>query len=184
MKFTLTILILSLMAAASAQEADKNSQDNMASCPMHAQHGKQSDSHFTGVVERGAAHEGMGFSQTATTHHFLLTKDGGIIQVTANDPQDSKSIAEIQQHFQHIAMLFAQGDFSIPHFVHDQTPPGVRTMKKLRSQLTFTPEQMDHGAKLIISTSSPKALAAVHDFLRFQIRDHRTGDPLSLPNIN
>jgi hypothetical protein len=28
-----------------------------------------------------------------------------------------------------------------------------------------------------IRTSDPEAVAAVHEFLRFQIRDHGTGDP-------
>jgi hypothetical protein len=29
--------------------------------------------------------QGMGFSQAATTHHFLLKSDGGVIQVEVND---------------------------------------------------------------------------------------------------
>jgi hypothetical protein len=29
-----------------------------------------------------------------------------------------------------------------------------------------------------IATTDPKALAAVHEFLRFQISDHGTGDPI------
>ena len=29
-----------------------------------------------------------------------------------------------------------------------------------------------------IFTGNPEALAAVHEFLRFQIKDHRTNDPL------
>jgi hypothetical protein len=33
----------------------------------------------------------MGFDQNKTTHHFTLTKTGGIIQVQANDPTDSAS---------------------------------------------------------------------------------------------
>lgn len=30
---------------------------------------------------------------------------------------------------------------------------------------------------LVITTANPKALKAIHEFLRFQIEDHRTGDP-------
>jgi hypothetical protein len=29
---------------------------------------------------------------------------------------------------------------------------------------------------MVIKTGNPEALAAIHDFLRFQISDHRTGD--------
>jgi hypothetical protein len=31
-----------------------------------------------------------------------------------------------------------------------------------------------------LEASDPIALAAIHDFLRFQINDHRTGDPLTI----
>jgi hypothetical protein len=30
---------------------------------------------------------------------------------------------------------------------------------------------------------NPKALAAIHEFLRFQIKDHRTADPLALQQL-
>jgi hypothetical protein len=141
---------------------------------------KNDEQHYHGVQQRGQAHEGMGFSQTDTTHHFILTADGGYIQVTANDPKDTASIEQIQAHFQHIAMMFAQGDFDIPHFVHAQNPPGVKTMQKLKSQITYTNQKLENGAKLVIGTKSPQAIGAVHDFLKFQITDHRTGDPLEV----
>jgi hypothetical protein len=152
---------------------------DMKDCPMPAQHMKeaQSKQHYEGVDKRGAAHEGMGFSQSATTHHFLLTENGGIIQVTANDPVDKDSIAEVQQHFEHIRMSFAKGDFSIPHFVHDQTVPGVKVMQQQKASIRYTAEKIDNGARLRMETKSPEALAAIHEFLRFQIADHRTGDP-------
>jgi hypothetical protein len=33
---------------------------------------------------------------------------------------------------------------------------------------------------VIIASDNPLALAAIHDFLRFQITDHRTGDLLQV----
>jgi hypothetical protein len=39
---------------------------------------------------------------------------------------------------------------------------------------------MDDGGRIRIATESREALAAVHDFLRFQIKDHQTGDPLTV----
>lgn len=177
MKLTIIVLLAALSCA--AQETTQPEHD-MANCPMHERHQAAGDKHFEGVQQRGEAHEGMGFSQTETTHHFILTSDGGYIQVTANDPKDSASIEQIQGHFQHIAMLFAKGDFDIPHFVHDQTPPGVKTMQKLKNRITYTNQKLDDGAKLVISTKSAEAVKAVHEFLRFQITDHRTGDPLEV----
>jgi len=149
-----------------------------------AQSADKTPDHYADVQKRGEAHAGMGFSQTETTHHFILTPAGGIIQVTANDPGDRTSIEQVQTHFRHIAKLFSEGDFNIPHFVHNQTPPGVRTMQRLKGKITYTDERLDNGARLVIATRSSKALAAVHDFLRFQIKDHQTGDPLTVSKGN
>jgi hypothetical protein len=41
------------------------------------------DMHKAGVDQRGD--HVMGFSRAKTTHHFLLYRDGGAIQVEAND---------------------------------------------------------------------------------------------------
>jgi hypothetical protein len=35
---------------------------------------------------------------------------------------------------------------------------------------------LPNGARVKVSSQNPKAVAAIHDFLRFQIQDHRTGD--------
>jgi hypothetical protein len=39
--------------------------------------------------------------------------------------------------------------------------------------------ELPQGAEVVISSADPKAIAAIHEFLRFQIREHRTGDPLN-----
>ncbi len=140
----------------------------------------QTGDHHAGVAGRGESHAGMGFSQTTTTHHFILTPGGGIVQVTANDPKNSDQIATIQTHLKHIAEMFSEGNFDIPHFVHDQTPPGVPTMQKLKGAIHYTAEMTDNGATVKIITDSPEGIAAVHDFLRFQIIDHETGDSLNV----
>jgi hypothetical protein len=121
----------------------------------------------------------MGFDQQKTTHHFLLSKDGGRIQVTANDGKDSESIGQIRDHLKHIAAVFAKGDFDLPALIHDtKAVPGVDGMKKHADALTFTFEPIERGGHVRIAGRSPEAIAAVHEFLRFQINDHRTGDPL------
>jgi len=129
------------------------------------------------MEDRG--NQGMGFDQQKITHHFLLTKDGGIIQVTANAADDKTSINQIRMHLEHIAGAFASGDFDIPMFVHDQTPPGVPVLKKLRKKLAYKVEFMDSGGRVVIHTANPEALRAIWDFLRFQITEHKTGDPLT-----
>ena len=125
--------------------------------------------------------QGMGFSQTATTHHFLLQANGGAIQVQANDPKDTAARDEIRMHLTHIAHAFAAGDFDIPMFVHDSEPPGVPTLKRLAAKITYTVEQTPHGGLVRMSTRDSEALSAVHEFLRFQIVEHQTKDLTTLP---
>jgi hypothetical protein len=100
--------------------------------------------------------------------------------VESDSPNDNASKEAIRRHMQKIAGMFAQGDFSLPMFIHDAVPPGVEVMKRLKNQIVYTAENTDKGAQVRILTTNPEALVAVHEFLRFQIRDHRTNDPLSM----
>ncbi len=134
----------------------------------------QDAQHEQGVEKRGD--QAMGFSHQMTAHHFVLTKDGGIIEVEANDPNDKASRDAIRQHLDHIAALFKQGDFDIPMFIHAQTPPGVSTMKRLKDQITYDALPTEKGAEVKIASTNSEAVAAVHQFLKFQIQDHQTGD--------
>jgi hypothetical protein len=125
--------------------------------------------------------EAMGFDQQKTTHHFKLLPDGGTIEITANDPSDVASRDAIRQHVAKIATMFGQGDFNIPMLVHGQKPLGVDTMTRLKSSLDYAAENEPNGGRVRITTADPEALKAVHDFLRFQIQEHKTGDSLADP---
>lgn len=136
------------------------------------------DKRHAGVVQRGD--QVMGFSHDKTTHHFRLYKDGGSIEALANNPADATSRDDIREHLQHIAGMFKSGDFNAPMLIHARTPPGVPTMKKLRSQIEYRVEETPSGARVRVSSQNPKAVAAIHDFLRFQIQDHKTGDSTAI----
>ncbi len=143
------------------------------------QQGGQGQEHdHAKMTERGE--KGMGFSQTSTTHHFLLTKDGGAIQVTANDAKDTAMRDQVRMHLQHIAHLFSEGDFNIPMFIHDQVPPGVPEMKKLKAEIHYVYVELPDGGKVVLSSSNPVAVAAIQKFLRFQIEEHQTNDPVTV----
>ena len=147
---------------------------DMQSCPMHKEQMKNSSQHQADVEKHGD--QAMGFPHDKTTHHFRLYSDGGAIEVTANDGKDTENIQAIRSHLAHIVRLFSDGDFSIPMFVHDQVPPGVPVMKEKRDQISYSLEEISAGARLRIQTKNGEAVKAVHDFLRFQIEDHHTGD--------
>jgi hypothetical protein len=83
-------------------------------------------------------------------------------------------------HLSHIVKRFAAGDFDVPMFIHDTTPPGAPVMSKLRSQIRYLYSDTLNGAKIQISSANPEALQAIHAFLRFQISDHKTGDAIEI----
>jgi hypothetical protein len=154
---------------------DKPAAQTNPMCPMHSQQKPSADEqHHEGVVQRGD--EVMGFSHEKTTHHFRLYPDGGAIEVEANDAKDTASRDEIRTHLGHIVTTFAEGNFSAPMLIHAQNPPGTGEMKRLRSDIQYKLVTTDRGAGIRITTKNPDALRAVHEFLRFQISDHQTGD--------
>ena len=124
--------------------------------------------------------QAMGFSQTQTTHHFFLTKDGGMIQVEANDSKDTQNRDLIRTHLAHITQAFAAGDFSDPLAVHDKYPDGVPVLQSLKGDIHYTFEQTAQGGRVTIKTTNPQALGAIHEFLRFQVKEHQTGDSLNV----
>jgi len=136
------------------------------------------EQHMADVKQHGA--EAMSFDQEKTTHHFRLYKDGGAVEVQAKDPADTASITQIRDHLKEQAKRFAAGDFAAPQHTHGQMPPGVDTMARLRSKIRYEFQSTEGGGRLRITTADAQALAAVHDFLRFQIEDHATGDKTSV----
>jgi len=154
---TTAILALLLTGTVLAQEKSSPSNDHCA------------------MMQRGD--QEMGFSHEKTTHHFLLFKDGGAITVTANDAKDTASRDQIRQHLSHIAKMFTAGNFNVPMLIHGVTPPGVPAMTELREQISYTFQEISSGARVRIKTTDPRALEAVYSFLRFQIKEHETGDP-------
>jgi hypothetical protein len=144
------------------------------SIALSAQDASSNDAHHASVEMHGD--QAMGFSHDKTTHHFRLSDTGGAIEVTANDPSDREDIGAIRMHLTHIASMFKSGDFSAPMFIHSTTPPGVTTMKQLKEKIQYSYEPIAAGGRVRIVSSDPVAVAAVQDFLRFQISDHRTGD--------
>jgi hypothetical protein len=158
----LAALFVSLVVAAYAQQgAEHNTPE-----------------HHRQMMEHGE--KAMGFSQTATTHHFQLTKSGGVVAVQVNDPADTAMRDRIRRHLQDTSQAFARGDFSAPMATHGEVPDGLPEMQRLQKELSYKYVETNRGAKVVIRASNAEALKAVHEFLRYQIREHRTGDPVEV----
>jgi len=150
----------------------------MQNCPTHGRH-DPSDHHATTL---GHGDKVMGFSHETTAHHFRLLADGGAVEVTANDAKDEENVQAIRSHLGDIAKAFAGGDFAAPISVHEELPPGVTSMKLLQAKIHYHVEDMPAGGRVSILSGDPVAVAAIQDFLLYQIREHRTGDSETVPS--
>jgi hypothetical protein len=162
----------------------------IAAAPVAAQHpgmppGLSHEEHLRQMqkdeelARRGAL--AMGFDQDAAIHHFLLQPSGGTILVRSKDPGDARTIAEVREHFREIAAAFQAGAFDKPLATHGEMPPGAETMATRKDRIRYRYDERADGAGLVIETSDAAALAAIHEFLRYQIVEHKTGDPLTVP---
>jgi hypothetical protein len=141
----------------------------------HEEHLKQLEKDE--ALKKGGA-EAMGFDQETTTHRFRLTPDGGSIEVTVKNTKDATTIAAIRRHLRSVAGEFSRGEFNKPLQTHGEVPPGVPEMRKSAQIIEYRYEQLPEGGSVQIHTKDARARDAVHLFLRYQIGEHKTGDPV------
>jgi hypothetical protein len=129
------------------------------------------DSAFRAMQSRGQGV--MGVDQNTSIHHFTSLPDGGRIELQ-RDRDDSAGTAAIRAHLRTIAKAFADGDFGAPFAVHQDSVPGVPVMRRRRSAIGYAVTDLPRGAELRIRTADPAAVDAIHRFLAYQRREHRT----------
>jgi hypothetical protein len=171
-RFAIVLSLSLLVSPVFAQDAKPD--DSMKDCPMHDQHAARH------AVVESHGDQAMGFPHQKTTHHFRILPDGGAREIVANDSKDLTNTEAIRLHLSHIAMMIGTGDFSAPMFIHDGVPPGVTTMRLMKSVIHYAYEEMPSGGRVRIKSGDPIAVASIHDFMRFQITEHQTGDALEV----
>ena len=157
-----TTFVLPSRVAAQAHEAHRHSSAHQ-------------DSAFRAMQSRGQGV--MGVDQYTSIHHFASLPDGGRIELQ-RDRDDSAGTAAIRTHLRTIARAFADGDFGAPSAVHQDSVPGVPVMRQRRSAIEYVVTDLPRGAELRIRTVDPAALDAIHRFLAYQRREHRTEQAL------
>ena len=147
----------------------------MSSAAVAAQH-----THASHAAMDARGSKAMGFDQSRASHHFVLTPDGGRIEIDVKDKNDVETRDRIAKHLEQVSRQFKAGDFAIPHETHGEVPPGVAVMTALRADIDYTFESAPAGGRLKITVRSADAVEGVHAYLRYQIQEHRTGDPLTV----
>lgn len=117
--------------------------------------------------------EMVGADPSALAHEFERTPDGGII-ILERKAGDTTTVENIRAHLDGIAAAFRKGDFSTPAFVHGMKADGTDVMARKASAITYAVEERANGSTLRIRTADAEALQAVHAFIDFQVREHRT----------
>jgi hypothetical protein len=162
-----------------------------ATCPLHAEHmatkdaaadaaapPANHDARHDAVDQRGDAT--MGFDHRKSRHVFTLTEGGGVIRVQVLAAGDAPSLAAIRTHLAVLPEAFARGDFSMPTEIHGVLPPGAADMARLRGVIRYQYVENPDGGEVRLASDDSAARLAIHQFLRFQIEDHRTGDPTTV----
>lgn len=163
MRTLAALLFVSRLATAAAAQDPGN-------CPMTGAGAHRAQVDHRHDEATGVAHE-------EAVHHFTLAQDGGSIRLEVTDGTRVEARDRIREHLRLVARSFAAGDFSLPMRIHDQVPPGVAMMKARRGSIEYAYALTENGGEIRISTRDSEAKGAVHEFLRFQIRDHGTDDP-------
>lgn len=143
--------------------------------------GKSDDKPLMATADADSSYQAMdhrhgavvGVDPSSLTHRFVSTPDGGDV-VLERKAGDTIAIVQIKTHLQGIAHAFSTGDFTTPAFVHEKSADGADVMAKKGGAITYTVVDSPEGAVLRMRTTDTEALDAIHAFIDFQNREHKT----------
>lgn len=116
----------------------------------------------------------MPFDLNATLHIFEDTATGGVQRVVVDDPADSENISLIRSHLKEEAVLFAQGIFADPSYLHGETMPGLADLKAAGAAglLEVTYRELPNGAQIVYTSEDKDVVIALHLWFQAQVVDH------------
>ena len=118
------------------------------------------------------AHRVMPFDISKTVHIFKMTEFGGVQSVIAKDPGASDQIALIQQHLQHEAERFQQGDYGDPAKLHGADMPGLKDLQAGAAHIKIFYKALPAGAQITFKTTDRHLLTALHRWFGAQLSEH------------
>jgi hypothetical protein len=70
------------------------------------------------------------------------------------------------------------------HHIQRQDGNAARCVRdrSLKAEIKYGFEELERGGRVSISTNNPEAVKAIYEVLRFQIKDHQTGDSGEIEN--
>lgn len=114
----------------------------------------------------------MPFDLAKTTHIFQMTESGGVEKVVANDPMEKDQIMMIQQHLQHEAGAFQQGNYQDPASLHGADMPGLADLQSGAAHIKVSYSPLPAGAAITFETTDLHTLTAIHRWFGAQLSEH------------
>lgn len=118
------------------------------------------------------SHTVMPFDMSQTLHIFKMTEQGGVERVVTKDAKSHDQIELIQQHLQHEAGRFQQGDYSDPAKLHGANMPGLSELQEGASRIKVSYAPLPNGAEITFETSDLHLLTAIHRWFGAQLSEH------------
>lgn len=118
------------------------------------------------------AHSVMPFDISKTVHIFKMTEFGGIQRVIVKDPDATDQVALIQQHLQHEARMFQQGNYSDPKKLHGAEMPGLKDLEAGASRINVSYAAIPSGAVIRFETTDLHLITAIHRWFGAQLSEH------------
>jgi len=115
----------------------------------------------------------VGADPSALAHRFVAVPGGGDV-ILARKADDSMAVDQIRAHLATIASSFRRGNFAIPGFVHGKSVSGTDVMSRKSDAISYGVDTLPGGGALRMRTDDADALRAIHAFIEFQTREHRT----------
>ncbi len=120
----------------------------------------------------GRAAQVMPFDLNATRHTFTKTDQGGVEQVVAIDPADTRNIELIRSHLQYEAAEFTKGNFSDPAKIHGMDMPGLQELEAGAARVDVRYESLPGGGRIAYASNDPVLVDALHAWFDRQTSDH------------
>ncbi|MGC1381621.1 MAG: hypothetical protein WA814_11440 [Candidatus Baltobacteraceae bacterium] len=129
----------------------------------------RADSPHDMVMEHGA--QVMPFDQKQAMHMFLPSTTGGVVEIVVHD-LDAGQIALVRSHLLREAAMFARGDYSDPAYIHGNAMPGLARLEAAASGVSVRYFETPTGAAITFASADQDLIAAIHQWLAAQQRDH------------
>ena len=106
-----------------------------------------------------------------------------LLLLAVTDPSDAETRKAVRAYVQRVSQLMVVGNLARMREQFGESVPGPNRIAESRGRkatITVHSSAPDEGSHIIFSTRGVRRIEGLHEFLRFQINDLKTGDSLEV----